>query len=338
MDDMALPIQSNTAEPQPAIAIPKEIISHHVALTHKPTASIHYSFAGRIGKDSILVVFLNGLMTDKVTWIPVMAGIIRRRIGTAAGFPSMLAYDRYGQGMSDNRDPADHGKEPGHGHDCKDAADDLHFLIEQVAREQMGIEVAQLHLVLVANSIGCAIARLYVHSHPVAAILFLDSIMANSNFDFWPDPDDPKFDKDVLPRDVSVEVLCEQRAKFAVIFDPNTINREGLSRRNLAKLLPYSDHPMLGKEGKRPFLTVLGHDFEAFADESLRTMGTPIGLSMKYSNPIWHKYNQGLARLTDEKLSKGPAQAKGCGHFIQRDGPVIVIDETLDLVDRVRMR
>ena len=85
-------------------------------------------------------------------------------------------------------------------------------------------------------------------------------------------------------------------------------------------------------------MTVLGHDFEAFAEESLRTMGTPIGLSMKYSNPIWHKYNQGLALLTDEKLSKGPAQAKGCGHFIQRDGPVIVVNETLDLVDKVRTR
>ena len=334
---MDLPIQSNTTEPQPAIAIPKEIISHDIALAHKPTASINYSFANGRGKDPILVVFLNGLMTDKVTWIPVIAGIIRRRIATASGFPSMLAYDRYGQGMSD-RDPADHGKGPGHGHDCKDAADDLHFLIQEVATEQMGIEVGQLHLVLVANSIGCAIARLYAHSHPVAALLLLDSIMANSNFDFWPDPDDSDFEEEELPTDVSVEVLREQRTKFAVIFHPNTINKEGLSRRSLAKLLPYSDRPMLGKEGNRPFLTVLGHDFEAFADESLRTMGTPIGLSMKYSNPIWQKYNQGLSLLTDEKLSKGPAQAKGCGHFIQRDSPSIVIDETLDLVDKVRIR
>ena len=334
---MDLPIQSNTTEPQPAIAIPKEIISHDIALAHKPTASINYSFANGRGKDPILVVFLNGLMTDKVTWIPVIAGIIRRRIATASGFPSMLAYDRYGQGMSD-RDPADHGKGPGHGHDCKDAADDLHFLIQEVATEQMGIEVGQLHLVLVANSIGCAIARLYAHSHPVAALLLLDSIMANSNFDFWPDPDDSDFEEEELPTDVSVEVLREQRTKFAVIFHPNTINKEGLSRRSLAKLLPYSDRPMLGKEGNQPFLTVLGDEFEAFADETLLTMGTPIGLSMKYSNPIWQKYNQGLSLLTDEKLSKGPAQAKGCGHFIQRDSPSIVIDETLDLVDKVRIR
>ena len=338
MSNLNLPTPSNTAKPQPAVATPKEIISHHVALTHKPMASIHYSFARGGGKDSILVVFLNGLMTEKVTWLPVMSGIIRRRIGTAAGFPSMLAYDRYGQGMSDDRDPADHGKAEGHGHDCKDAADDLHCLIDQVAQQQMGTKVEQLRLVLVGNSIGCAIARLYAQSHPVAAVLFLDSIMANSNFDFWPDPDAPGFDERELPRDVSVEVLREQRVKLKAIFHPSTINKEGLSRRDLATLLPYSDRPMLGEEGRRPLVTVLGHDYEAFAAENLRTMGTPIGLSMKYANPKWHEYNQGLVELTDKSLSKGPTQAKGCGHFIQRDDPITVIDETLNLVDNITVR
>ena len=343
MADISLPIQSNTTEPQPAIAIPKEIISQDITLAHKPSASINYSFARGNGKDPVLLVFLNGLMTDKVTWIPVIAGIIRRRIGTAAGFPSMLAYDRYGQGMSDDRDPADQGKANGHGHDCRDAAEDLHYLIQQVAEMEMGLKTEQLKLVLVANSIGCAIARLYSQTHPVAGFpaagfLLLDSIMANSNFDFWPDPDAPDFSKDELPEDVSIEVLHEQRAKFAVMFHPNTINKEGLSRRNLAQLLPHSSSPMLGKEGDRPWLTVVGHDFEAFAQESLRTMGTPVGLSMKYSNPMWHKYNKGLAQLTVKTKSKGPFQAKGCGHFIQRDGPAIVIDETLELVDKVTMQ
>lgn len=343
MADIALPIQSNTTEPQPAVAIPKEITSQNTTLAHKPSASINYSFAQGSGKNPILVVFLNGLMTDKVTWIPVIAGIIRRRIGTAAGFPSMLAYDRYGQGMSDDRDPGDYGKDKGHGHDCQDAAEDLHYLIERVAEKEMGMKPEQLKIVLVANSIGCAIARLYSQSHPVAdfpiaGFLFLDSIMANSDFDFWPDPDAPGFSRDELPDDVSVEVLREQRAKFAVIFHPNAINKEGLSRRNLVQLLPHSSSPMLGKEGDRPWLTVVGHDFEAFAQESLRTMGTPISLSMKYSNPIWHKYNKGLAQLTVKTKSKGPFQAKECGHFIQRDGPVIVVDETLELVDKVALQ
>ena len=326
------------AAPQPAMAIPPEITTNTISLTHKPSASIHYSFA-RGDQDHILVVFLNGLMSDKATWIPVMAGIIRqRKDATPSGFPSMLAYDRYGQGMTEDRDLQDQGREEGHGHDCKDAANDLHHLIEQIAAEKMQLKSERLRVVLVANSIGCAIARLYAQMHSVAAILLLDSILANSNFDFWPDPDADGFDKDQLPDDVSLEVLREQRARFAAIFSPDLVNREGLSRRSLARQLPDSDRPMLGKEGDRPWVTVVGHDFEAFAKESLKMMGTPVGLSMKYSNPIWNKYNEGLARITHPDRAKGPIQAKGCGHFVQRDDPNFVIEETLDLVDKVRMQ
>ena len=276
-------------------------------------------------------------MSDKTSWLPVIAGIIwQRKNLTTPDFPSMLAYDRYGQGMTEDRDPNDHGQEKGHGHDCKDAAVDLHYLINMVAAEQ-GLQGSEkLRVVLVANSIGCAIARLYAQMYPVAAILFLDSIMASSSFDLWPNPEAPGFDRRELPDDCSVEVLREQRAKFAAIFHPENVNREGLSRRNLAKLLPYSDRPKLGIEGNRPWVTVVGHDFDSFRDESQRTMGTPPGLSIKYSNPIWHEYNQGLAHLTDRDRTKGPLQAKGCGHFIQRDDPNFVVEETLYLVDKVK--
>ena len=66
-------------------------------------------------------------------------------------------------------------------------------------------------------------------------------------------------------------------------------------------------------------------------------MGMPRSLSTQYLNPAWHRYNEGLIKLTDPKFSKGPIQAKGCGHFIQRDDPSFVVDEVLDLVDKVRM-
>jgi pimeloyl-ACP methyl ester carboxylesterase len=324
------------AAPQPAMAVPREITHKTTNLIHKSNASIHYIFARGPPKDNILVVFLNGLMTDAVTWLPVIAGIIRQRKGSEEGFPSMLSYDRYGQGMTEDRDPQDQGKERGHGHDCADAAEDLRRLLDHIAMEEMGTRVERLRIVLVANSIGCAIGRLYAQGYPVTALLMLDSIMANSTFDFWPDPEAPGFSKAELPEDVTVEVLREQRAKFAAIFRPDGMNKEGLSRRDLAKLLPDSDGPMLGKKGDRPLVTVVGHGFEAFAKESLKTMGTPIGLSMKFSNPIWHKYNQGLAQITDKERSKGPIQAKGCGHFIQRDDPALVVSETLELVDKVR--
>ena len=327
---MAVPLQ--------AIAIPKEVTATTVVLPHKPTASIACSYVS--GTDpAVLVVFLNGLMTDKSSWIPVIAGIIRQRKSLASPeFPSLLAYDRYGVGMTEDRDPLDQGKEPGHGHDCRDAAEDLHHLVQHFSKGLKLLSGEKLRVVLVANSIGCAIARLYAGSHSVAAVLFLDSIMANSSFDFWPDPDAPTFDKRELPDDVSLEVLKEHRAKFAAIFSPDAVNREGLSRRNLARLLPQSDGPMLGDPSGRPWVTVVGHDFDAFAAESLRTFGTPIGLSMMYMNPTWHKYNHGLVHLTDREKSKGPIFAKGCGHFIQRDDPDFVIEETLDLVDKVRLQ
>jgi len=323
------------ATPQPAMAIPREITQHTMELSHKLGALIHYTFAHG-SSDRILVIFLNGLMSDKASCIPVMAGIIRQRKGTGPNFPSMLAYDRYGQGMTPNRDPQDEGKEPGHGHDCASVAKDLRHLIQQLARKQMGVAIESLRIVLVGNSIGCAIARIYAQSYPIAGLLSLDSIMANSSFDFWPNPDLP-LRQEVDLGEVTLDVLREQRAKFAAIFQPSVVNKEGLSRRNLAELLPFSDRPSLGAEGDRPWVTVVGHDFDAFAEESLRTMNTPRFLSMKYSNPIWHSYNQGLAMLTDEDHRKGPIHAKGCGHFIQRDDPNFVVDETLDLVDKVRM-
>lgn len=324
------------AAPPPAMAIPKEIVHKTTNLIHKSSASVHYTFARGPPKENVLVVFLNGLMTDAVTWLPVMSGIIRQRKGTVTGFPSMLSYDRYGQGMTEDRDPQDQGMEKGYGHDCADAAEDLRRLLDHVAMEEMGTRVERLRIVLVANSIGCAIARLYAQGYPVFAHLFLDSIIANSDFDFWPDPDMPGFDKNDLPDGVTVEILREQRLRFAAIFKPDVVNKEGLNRRDLARLLPYSDRPMLGTQGDRPFVTIIGHSFETFAEDSLRTMGTPIGLSMKYSNPIWHTYNQGLAKITETARSKGPFQAKGCGHFVQRDDPLLVVDETLELVDKVR--
>jgi len=62
-----------------------------------------------------------------------------------------------------------------------------------------------------------------------------------------------------------------------------------------------------------------------------QAMGTPVSLSMKYSNPAWHEYNQGLAKLTDVERAKGPIIAPGCGHFVQRDNPGFVVQEVLQM-------
>lgn len=260
--------------PQPAMMLPRELKHNTITLESKPTASIHYTFARGVGFQSgphSMIVFLNGLMTDKSTWLPVMAEIIRGN--KDAGYPPLLAYDRFGQGLTDDRDPQDHGREPGRGHDVADAVHDLHQLITQVSRDKMETTPQQVSLIFVANSIGCAIARLYGERYPgtVAALLLLDSIMANSNFDWWPDPDSDSFDPKELPEDVTIEVLREQRAKFATIFAPEVINKEGLDRRNVASLLPHSDRPLLmGSGGHGPLVIVVEHDPEWFASESLK--------------------------------------------------------------------
>lgn len=64
-------------------------------------------------------------------------------------------------------------------------------------------------------------------------------------------------------------------------------------------------------------------------------MGTPISLSMKYSNPLWHSYNQGLCKITDPKVAVGPLVPKNCGHFVQRDDPAFVVDQLLPLLGRL---
>ncbi|KAL8946009.1 MAG: hypothetical protein Q9222_007534 [Ikaeria aurantiellina] len=260
--------------PQPAMMLPRELIHDSVALRHKPSAKIHYTFASQMGYHSNsrrLIVFLNGLMADKSHWLSVMAGIIRMRSDT--GYPSLLAYDRYGQGMTEDRDPQDQGRERGRGHNVADAVRDLHQLITQQDKSQYINGSGRLRIVFVANSIGCAIARLYAQQYPgsVEALLLLDSIMANSNFDWWPNPDSSDFDPSRLPEDVTSEIVREQRAKFATIFAPDVVNKEGLDRRDLADLLPFSNEPQLeGPDGRGPWLIVVGHDPDRFASESLQ--------------------------------------------------------------------
>ncbi|KAL8969474.1 MAG: hypothetical protein Q9197_004324 [Variospora fuerteventurae] len=345
------------AAPQPAMMLPRELKHESIVLNTKPTASIQCTFAQGSASQkgrSVLVVFLNGLMADKSTWLPVMAGIIRGN--QDGGYPSLLAYDRFGQGLTDDRDPQDQGREPGYGHDVLDVAQDLHQIITQISEDKMKTTPERVPLIFVANSIGCVIARLYADSYPgsVAALLLLDSMMANSNFDWWPDPDSSDFNAEELPADVDIEILREQRAKFAAIFAPDVVNKEGLDRRNVAELLPHSDRPRLcGPGNRRPLITVVEHDPDRFASESLKvfpnirlrfakklmsqSMGTPVSLTRKYSNQMWHRYNQGLLKITDPDLVTGPIVAKNCGHFVQRDDPSLVVKELMLLLAKLRL-
>ena len=104
-------------------------------LTSKPGANIQYSYV--IGNTLVscpLVVFLNGLMTDKASWLAVIAKVTE----AMPDHPTMLAYDRYGQGLTEDRDPKDEDREAGYCHDVLDVANDLHQLIQQFLTKHHG--------------------------------------------------------------------------------------------------------------------------------------------------------------------------------------------------------
>ncbi|KAF3051113.1 RNA-splicing factor [Didymella keratinophila] len=144
-------------------------------------------------------------------------------------------------------------------------------------------------------------------------------------------------------RDVTADEVRETRAKYKAMFHPEVPNMEGLSRRNLATLLPDADGPKLeGWGGTGPYLTVVGHDWETFAEQSSNfpntdqgSLHTPKILTMTYANPVWQAYNSDLTRITDEGKAIGPLIAINCGHFIQKDSPKFVADELTSLLDRV---
>ncbi len=242
----------------------------NIALSTKPDTSLHVSIL-RKPESNTLVVFLNGLALPSGAWIETVDHLLNLRAESNQPVPSLLCYDRYGQGKSES-DPNDTPGSP-YGHDLRASAADLDQLLTQISQDELqrrGLE--DLRLVVVANSIGCALARLYAAEHPgrVEAYIFLDSMMANTDFiSLFPDPDEPDFDESKLPEDVTADDLRHARTKFRQFFHPTVPNAEKLDRRQLSDLLPRADGPELpdGPGGRPPLLVVVGHDFDTFAEQ-----------------------------------------------------------------------
>lgn len=257
---------------------------HRITLAHKQGASLlvhtHTGFNNHADGSAILIVFLNGLMMPQSAWQPAIDVLL----STRQSVPAMLTYDRYGQGDSD-RDPDD-PPETLYGHTAEDIVFDLHQLILQVCFDILHIPSpgpGSTKLFVVANSIGCPLARLYASEHPgtVAGFLFLDSMMANTDFvSLFPDPDSDDFDPDELPEDVSVEAIRHARRQTQKMFHPNVPNPEHFDRRNLRQLLPFADKPVMpmGPDGQPPLLTVVGHDPDVFAQQTLKVRFSRVAL------------------------------------------------------------
>ncbi|KAK1751272.1 Alpha/Beta hydrolase protein [Echria macrotheca] len=313
-------------------------ITESITLPHKPTASLAITYTPPSpppGKHTTtLLLFLNGLTLPRAPWSAVLDNLLSRAIP----HPATLQYDRYGQGDSPP-DPSDPPNTP-YGHDASTITTDLHALLTQISTTKLSLPLDKIRLVIVANSIGCALARLYAASHPgqVAGYIFLDAMMANSDFvSLIPDPDAPSFDETNLPGNVSTDDLRGARQRIAAVFHPSVGNPERFDRRNLAELLPLADGPVLpaGPDGKVPRLVVVGHDPETFAEQSEKgILSLPKAVTNAYVNPAWHAYNEGLARLVGD--SSGELKiARGCGHFIQKDDPVFVADEIVRVLEAI---
>ncbi|KAK3505520.1 hypothetical protein B0T13DRAFT_390219 [Neurospora crassa] len=367
-----------------------------LTLPHKPSASLRISalFPGTslstsnfadslpditaaLPPSSTLLVFLNGLILPRSSWFEAISRFLRirdkqrRRSSTSAyedglhvpeimKIPNILTYDRFGQGASDP-DPSDPDPavdDTPYGHTPEDVVDDLHQMLLLVSRQFLARDLKELDVVIVANSIGCPLARLYNGRYfpdvRVVGYLFLDSMMANSDFvSVFPDPDAPGFDpaKD-LREGVDEEALRWTRKQFREKFHPSVGNPERLDRRGLRGLLPFSDKPRLRlpvdeqdqgttREGARkrialPRVIVIGHDWDVFAEHNEKgPMSIPKAVINGYMNPAWQRYNEGLTRLAavDSENVVPVKIAKGCGHFIQKDDPEMVARE-VDLLLR----
>jgi pimeloyl-ACP methyl ester carboxylesterase len=251
-----------------------------IQLDHKPGAKLNYTYYPASSRKNAknpfsqtLIVYLNGLMLPRSSWDASIQSFLEKRIVGRLPYPGILSYDRYGQDQSDH-DPFDKDPPPCHGHDAMSSVQDLKQLILQIWREHLDMAKPTHfpNLIFVCNSIGCALARLFTQQHPgiVSGLLFLDSIMANSDQQsIWPDPDADDFNPHALPDGVTITDVRHTRKAYREMFHPDVPNMEGLSRRNLAYLLPDSDRPRLeGYLGQGPYLTVVGHDWKTFADQS----------------------------------------------------------------------
>ena len=333
------PAASADTSGAPSVAIPDVSF---IALPRKPSARLAYRFfpSAPHSNSNLRLVFLNGLGLPMEGWLPCIRLLLTPYAAQAEGLPfSIVTYDRFGQGATTDRDPDDAGAaDPKHAHDVSAIARDLHDLLQQVDATHPDGH-SEHKLILISNSLGGATSRLFAQHYPgtVYGYLFLDSVLANSNFvDVVPDPDATSFDASTLPPSVTPDHLRDYRQKMGAIFHPSNGSAEGTSRLNLASLLPHADAPKLPHTaGGAPFVTVLGHGNEAFIAQNKQHFGMPESVINAYFNPYWHRYNQGLAQLTETDRSKGPIEAVGAGHFIQMDRPDMVGDEIGHLIAQV---
>jgi pimeloyl-ACP methyl ester carboxylesterase len=169
--------------------------------------------------------------------------------------------------------PSDTGKDHNEWHDVHDAAQDLHQILLQVHRTEMGISTKdRVWPIFVAHSMGTAVAQLYARSFPgeVASFLLLDATPTDTDGTSWyPDPDAAGFDATAQPAGVTAEILRDVRRKQdASPYSPNSINAEGIRWNNLQEYIPAVGAPkFIGPAMGTPLVTIIMHDAKAYAKQ-----------------------------------------------------------------------
>ncbi|KAK8130982.1 alpha/beta-hydrolase [Apiospora sp. TS-2023a] len=305
-----------------------------VTLPSKPDAEVAYELLPGDAASSLLVVFLNGLGLPQTVWKPTIELFQQSSVSPK---PWLLTYDRYGQGAS-SRDPRESwpSRDPGYAHSLDDVTDDLHELIQTVSPDR------QSRIVFVNNSIGAHVSRRYADRYPtiVEGILFLDSNPGNTDYEtIWPNPKDPSFNlEQMTPPGTTLEVYQAAYTKMTTLFHSTAKNPEGFDRREIKNIMPEASEPKLKgskTSAKGPWITVVGHELEQFSNEEWAMLKVPIGMAAMYTQPMWHKYNEGLCELTDPDRAKGPVIAPKAGHFIQKDNPQFAAKELQELIEKV---
>jgi pimeloyl-ACP methyl ester carboxylesterase len=258
-----------------------------LTLPFKPTAPISYTFypATSPCQTTNLLIFINGLGLPASSWSDTIT-LLR----PATPNLNILTYDRFSQGLTTSTDPANllPGNELGHSY--SEVVSDLHALILSISSSYLSLsppdisgEKGRLGVMMVGNSIGVPIIRLFAQTYPglVHGAFFLDSNICNISYsEILPDLSSPGFRlHDIVSEDCSFEMYVEQRKKLGAMFDLDVENAEGLDRRTGKVLLPRSDGPLLIGKGGGVWLSVVGHDSVTFADVGFEKMGTPRSLN-----------------------------------------------------------
>ncbi len=124
-----------------------------IHLVTKPSAKICYKFYPSASATTAhLLVFLNGLGLPQVAWGPTIEKL--KELRKKAICRLSPTYDRFGQGLTTDRDPQDgEALDPTHGHDCISAVRDLRQMLAQIVQERdaKSRELDGAALIFVAN-------------------------------------------------------------------------------------------------------------------------------------------------------------------------------------------